>query len=80
MTGDVMTLGRFDDGTFSQWDVLTVKQKLGTFQRKNINAGNFTNYFNTTLAVRRISFVIIIIIIIIEHLSMSHKLSSQPEL
>jgi len=24
LTGDVMTLGRFDDGTFSQWDVVTV--------------------------------------------------------
>jgi len=28
LTGDVMTLGRFDDGTFSQWDVMTVKRHL----------------------------------------------------
>jgi len=27
LTGDVMTLGRFDDGTFSQWDVMTVKPR-----------------------------------------------------
>jgi len=26
LTGDVTTLGRFDDGTFWQWDILTVKQ------------------------------------------------------